>query len=193
LVTPPTPVPVHVPIIKPSFELQNDKPLLIYIIGNNDIPSRSYLCTFLYQIEFYKKYCGIENNRINLFYGENGKDDNDIYENTCENVIEVSNHNKGQKSKLHKPIPFGIDVTYINENYSINNLFIAIRNILTLKANSKTPIIFLYDCHGFTGTESRNGYLIMDKKAQLTISEYFLNISFKNYELNKKLFLFSQC
>lgn len=58
------------------------------------------------------------------------------------------------------------------KNYYINNLFIAIRNILTLKANSKTPIIFLYDGHGFINQNLKNCYLIMDKKTKLTIYEY---------------------
>ena len=71
------------------------------------------------------------------------------------------------------------------------NLLITIRNILILKANINTPIIFLYDGHGYTGTNDKNGNLII--RHNLDINIFHLKDIFSNYESNNKLFLFTQC
>ena len=168
----------------------NDKPLVIYLVGKESgAGTRSYLCTFLRQIDVFKKTCGIDNDRINLIYGQNGSAANN-YEHTCYNSYE-KDAITDPTTKRNKPIPFGIDVNYITSNYTPDNLFNTIRNILAFKANPNTPIIFLYDGHGPTNSGLRNGNIII--RDNLHINEMFLKTLFSGYENNAKLFLFSQC
>lgn len=171
-----------------SFKEKN-KPLLIYLIGQEHNDTRTYLCTFLHQIDFYKKNCGINNDRINLIYGENGYEDPN-YEHTCYNTHELAITDKS-KSKLNKSIPYGIDVNYLNKNINNQNLLNLLNYILSTKANSNTPIIFIYDGHGYTNSGNKNGNMILRNGLEIDVN--FLNNVFQNYKLNTKLFLFSQC
>jgi len=184
----PEPAKKTVQITNPSSS--NDKPLVIYLVGKESgTGTRSYLCTFLRQIDVFKKTCGIDNDRINLIYGQNGSTTNN-YEHTCYNSYE-KDVTTDPTTKKNKPIPFGIDVNYITSNYTLDNLFDTIRNILAFKANPNTPIIFLYDGHGPTNSGPRNGNIIV--RDRLYIDEMFLKGLFTGYENNAKLFLFSQC
>jgi hypothetical protein len=155
-------------------EENKNKPLLIYLIGQEDKNiQRKYICTFLFQLELFTKYCGINNDRVNVIYGDNKSN-----EHTCYNT------NAGDKN--NKPLPYGIDVNYTN-NYDLNDFIKLIKTILINKANENTPIIFIYDGHGYKKT----GIMVINTNISVT-SETFIDL-FSNNEINKKLFILTQC
>ena len=159
-------------------------PFLLYIIGEDTglISQRSYLCTFLYQIEFIKKYTNITNDRIHLIIGKNG----------YENIIQTCEHPRAGLMK-DKPVPYGIDITYIDDSYDTLYCEQVIRNILSKKIEVNTPIIFIYDGHGFTTPTPQNeegDMLIYDN---LVLTKHIINNIFKPYDANKKLLVFTQC
>ena len=160
--------------------VNKSSPFVLYVIGQDTLlGQRTYLCTLLFQIEFLKKYCGITNDRIVLIYGDNGN----------ENIIHTCSNSKAGKM-LDKPIPYGINTYYIDDSYDQNKLSKLIKNILEDKVNTNTPIVYLYDGHGYTTSHNEGEMLIRDNLDITTT--LFLNI-FKPYDVNKKLMLFTQC
>ena len=160
--------------------VNKSSPFILYVIGQDKLlGQRTYLCTLLFQIEFLKKYCGITNDRIVLIYGDNGN----------ENIIHTCSNSKAGKM-LDKPIPYGINTYYIDDSYDQDKLSKLIKNILEDKVNTNTPLVYLYDGHGYTTSHNEGEMLIRDN-LDIT-STLFLNI-FKPYDVNKKLILFTQC
>jgi hypothetical protein len=159
-------------------------PFLLYIIGEETggISQRSYLCTFLYQIEFIRKYTNITNDRIHLIIGKNGSSD----------IIQTCEHPKAGLMK-DKPIPYGIDITYIDDSYDTLYCEQVIRNILSKKIEANTPIIFIYDGHGFTTPTLQNEEGDMLISDNLFLTKNIFNNIFKPYDANKKLLIFTQC
>jgi len=157
-------------------------PFVLYIIGEETgvISQRSYLCTFLYQIEFIKKHTGITNDRIHLIYGKNGID---TVRNTC------SNPKAGAMED--QPIPYGIDVTYIDNTFDSTLLQQTISQILQKKIIPSTPIIFLYDGHGYTDPPNIEGEMVLYEA--LTITPSMMYSLFKPFDVNKKFLIFTQC
>jgi len=158
------------------------QPFLLYIIGQevlNNEAQRSYLCTFLHQIDFIKRSCNISNNRIQLIYGKNGSQE----------VLHTCKHTKAG-TFADKPIPYGINVTYINDDINLQQ---TIANILQVNIEPTTPVIFIYDGHGYTNptTDNEEGDMVLYDNICIT-KNIMYNI-FKPYDTNKKLFIFTQC
>jgi len=159
-------------------------PFLLYIIGEETgkLSQRSYLCTFLHEIEFIKKYTGITNERIHLIYGKNGRED----------VLQTCEHPKAG-IMADKPIPYGINVTYINDTYDQVLTQQLITQILQKNVEPTTPIIFIYDGHGYTNPTATNGEGEMILYNNLTISVNIFHTIFKSFDSNKKFIIFTQC
>ena len=160
-------------------------PFLLYIIGEETggISQRSYLCTFLHQMEFIKRYCNIPNDRIHLIYGRNGRDD----------VLHTCSHPKAG-IMADKPIPYGINVTYIDDTYDSLILQQTIINILQKYIDPlTTPLIFIYDGHGYTNPVAGHEEGEMILYHDLSITKDMLYNILKPIDGNKKLLIFTQC
>jgi hypothetical protein len=183
-------------IIKEIVKQQKDKPLLIYFMGheNSKNIARINICRILRQIDFFKKYCLIDNERINIIFGT--VMNNDLFDNTCNKISENFKFN----SKKNEPIPYNIDINYIN-NLELNEINATLINILELKANKNTPIIFFYDGHGiyddYDNTNNGNlyirGQINNDKNNEIKFNPGNLYTIFEKHKDNPKLFIFSQC
>ena len=162
--------------------VDKSSPFILYIIGeeSNSKLQRSYLCTFLFQINFLKRYCNITNDRIVLIYGNNG---NELNKHTCE-------HTKAGIMSDH-PIPYGINTYYIDDSYSQYTLSMVINTILYAKINPNTPLIFIYDGHGYVTPPENEGEMILRNGINIDIN-LFYNI-FKKHDTNNKLCLLTQC
>jgi hypothetical protein len=169
---------------KMSGGVNKQSPFLLYIIGEEtgNISQRSYLCTFLHQIDFIKRYCNITNDRIHLIYGKNGN----------ENILHTCEHPRAG-IMADKPIPYGIDVTYVDDTYDAAYLQQTITDILRKKLEPNTPIIFIYDGHGYTNPVPLHGEGEMILNNNLSITPNMLHVIFKPFDLNKKLIVFTQC
>jgi glutaredoxin len=157
-------------------EDDKDKPLFIYLLGEEKrVDKRGYICTSLIQIDNIIQYSGISENRINIIYGNNETD-----EHTCNINREYA------RPYLNKPLPYGIDVNYIND-YDEDDFKKLIKKILENKTNHQTPIIFMFDGHGSENTGA------MGMNRSLTIDSETIKDLFSTKQNNKKLFIFNQC
>ena len=167
-----------------SGGVNKQSPFLLYIIGEEtgELSQRSYLCTFLHQIAFIKRYCNITNDRIHLIYGKNGRED----------ILHKCEH-PDASIMADKPIPYGIDVTYIDDTYDETYLQQTITGILRKKLEPNTPIIFIYDGHGYTIPVPGHLEGEMGLYNNLAITSKMLHSIFKPFDSNKKLIVFTQC
>jgi hypothetical protein len=145
-------------------------PLLIYIIGDEDTPiQRRYLCTLLFQLHFFNKQ-NYKNDRINIIVGNNVFDPNTCY---------------SAKAGImkDKPIPYGVDVNYVNNNIDLKKL---INYILTSKCNPNTPVTVIFDGHGY----ENSGNMIVYNPT-IVIDSKLLHSLFKDQR--NLLFIMTQC
>jgi hypothetical protein len=159
-----------------------NSPLLIYMIGHESgsINPRGYICTVLYQIKLFMKYSGIDKFRIFLIYGDNNKGEKHTCYHPNAKDISVNDH----------PIPYGVDIIHIKPHHNIDTVKNIFKTILGNNTTSRTPIIFIYDGHGYTDS-SINGTMILNSSINLDCENF--SELFNTYKENNKLFLFTQC
>jgi len=156
----------------------NDLPLLIYTIGQEESTNqRSYICTLLHQIKLFKKLAGITNFRVFVIYGNNVTT---IH--TCEHARAAEMNNE--------PIPYGVNIYYINPEDTIYTVLDIYKSILNKHTNPNTPVIYIYDGHGYTDRGDNNGNMVLNNSVILNDEQF--NYIFKKISGNK-LFLFTQC
>lgn len=171
--------------------MKSVEPFFLYFVGQDSShKTPSYVCTLLSQIQLYQKYnpygCY---ERLHVFWGDNGKPDI------------ICHHPKYQHASQGKSLPYVVPVDNIMALHQKEFLDM-VRTVLASSClPSITPIIVVYDGHGFlynTNVEISNtnnaniiGNMIMTPS--ITISETFLANVFQEYNHNPKLFIFSQC
>jgi hypothetical protein len=161
-----------------------DLPILIYTIGQETKlnMTRAYICTLLYQIKLFRELSGITYSRVFIIYGNNITDTH-----TCDHV------NAGEMANL--PIPYGVDIYYIDKYSTINSVRDIYESILNKHTTIHTPIIYIYDGHGYTDQGCSNGNMELFTNLYLNKKIILDDITFSNlFNIpNNKLFLFTQC
>lgn len=154
-------------------------PLVLYIVGQdkNPIRARSYICTLLYQLEFFRKNNSTNNNKIHIIYG-----DNEANPNTCKSIKAF------EKNDL--PIPYGIDVTYTMGKLIAN----VMEKIINEKSNPTDPLIIIYDGHGpVKENNPKNGTMVLDARNSITDDILTSIIKNTNRIESHNLFILTQC
>lgn len=172
--------------------MRSIEPFYIYLIGeDHQKKTSSYVCTFLSQLQLYQRYNPDGTyDRVHVFWGKNG------------NPHEKCHHPKYKHPLQDRTISPSVPVQFLSKNDTLSTFRLRIRNVLEEHCIPQwTPIIVLYDGHGFldrgnveigsTKDKSIIGNMIMTP--EVTLTDNFWAEVLAPYRENPKFMLFSQC